>query len=170
MSKGLGSRQTALLQIIGEHDGPLDTFQLARLLYHPQAAPNERVVLANAQIKATHRALRALLKRGQIEEFGCNRRGRMQWRKQGSRDQDTDKAVAELEATHASNGFAAARKIEWKLYTAMMNHTSLRDRANVLHISKSSIWRLKGGAAMRRAQRGPQEEVHPRHGRNEGDD
>lgn len=150
MSKSLGSRQAKLPEIIDQrNDAPLDTFQLARMIYHPQAAPNDDVVLTKAQATATHRALRGLLKRGLIEDYGYSSLGRTQWRKIGSRDRGIEKAVAELEAIIATQEFAAARRSQWKLLAAMANPTSIRGKAGVLGVSKSTILRHAGRTARR---------------------
>lgn len=105
MSRGPGKAQTELLRIIDQGDDRLDTFRLATMLYHPRATGD--VVLSMAEIKATHRALRGLLKDGKIEDFGCNSLGRMQWAKLGSRDRLIEKVTA--------GGTDADKWLRWKL-------------------------------------------------------
>jgi hypothetical protein len=140
MSRGLGRIQLKLLAILDEHPC-VDTYVAARLLYRPDASGS--VILTAAQVKATHRALRGLLACDRVEAFGRNSHGRMQWRKRGSRQADIDRAVATLEEIHSREGFAAARRAEWRLRAAMLNHTSLRDFAGVLGVSKSTAARIR---------------------------
>jgi hypothetical protein len=138
MSKGLSHMQSKILAILTEN-ARIDTHQTAQLLYHGSVIS----IPTRSQLKATHRALSSLLKRKLIEEFGRNSLGRMQWRKLGSRDADVERAVAELEAIQARDGFGAARKQQWKLIAAVSNRTSYRDIASVLGVSKSTAARLR---------------------------
>jgi hypothetical protein len=145
MSRGPGKLQSRLLEILATtEDQPLDTFLLAAGIYKPEPDPQGRILLTTAQIKAVHRALRSLLKAGKIEEFGHNSKGRMQWRRLGARARDTDKALAEIEAEVAAGKPQA--KFQAKFLAAMLNHTSARDMAGVLGISKSTVLRDRRGS------------------------
>lgn len=129
MSRGIGRVQTDILRVLERFDGPLDTSQM--LLHGPN----------RTGIKATQRALRGLLKRGLIESFGRNSFGRMQWRKLGSRARDIANVIAEIEAAEAAGDKAAGMRMQRKMFIAMLDHTSTRDAAQCLGISKSTVSR-----------------------------
>jgi hypothetical protein len=77
MSKGLGRLQVEMLRIIEADGKPLSTFELAAMLYHPAGE------LTPSQIKATGRAVRGLVKRGNVQKEGHGRDGRARWAKAG---------------------------------------------------------------------------------------
>ena len=84
-----------------------------------------------------------MLARERVERFGCNSKGRMQWRKHGARAADIEQALVTLEEINSREGLAAARRQEWRLRAAMLDHTSLRDLAAVLGVSKSTAARQR---------------------------
>jgi hypothetical protein len=77
MSKGLGKIQIEMQRIIEASDKPLSTFELAAMLYRPAGD------LTPAQIKATGRAVRGLVKRGKVQKEGHGSDGRARWAKAG---------------------------------------------------------------------------------------
>lgn len=99
MSRGIGAIQRRLVETLEQHEGLLDTFELAA---HAYGLNPDTALLEEAQLVAVRRALRGLARKGVIADLG--RRGwsggRRRWANLGA-------AARYRERTKAAFGAAA---------------------------------------------------------------
>ena len=98
-------------------------------------------MLSRSQIKATHRALRGLLRRGLIERDGHNSLGRMLWRKLGSRDRAVERIKAEIETAKVAGDQSRCVLLRSELLAAEGEGRSAGAVARYLGVSKSTVLR-----------------------------
>ena len=76
MSRGPGAIQRRLIEILGQHEKLLDTFELAARAYDLDSVD----ALSEAQLVAVRRGLRGLARKGAIADLGRHwRNGRQHW-------------------------------------------------------------------------------------------
>jgi hypothetical protein len=80
MSRGPGTIQRRLVEILERDQKLLDTFELAARAYDLSSNDQGRITLSDPQLVAVRRALRGLVRKGAIADLGRNwHNGRKRW-------------------------------------------------------------------------------------------